>query len=58
MRGGHIIPGVSNFDDFLISLYLDISYYHTELCFITDTDFWGTTKGPFIKSDSQESYTI
>lgn len=38
-RRGHIIPGVSNFDDFLLSLYLDISYYHTELGFITDTDF-------------------
>lgn len=43
-EGGHTIPGLSNFDDFPIPLYLDVSYHHTEFCFIIYNDFWGNIR--------------
>ena len=33
-RMGHTITGLSDLDDFPIPLYLDVSYHHTEFCFI------------------------
>ena len=38
-RTGHTITGLSNLDDFPIPLYLDVSYHHTEFCFIVYNDF-------------------
>lgn len=49
-RRGHTIPGLSNFDDFPIPLYLDVSYHHTEFCFIIYNDFWGNTKNQIHKN--------